>query len=439
VLLQENRSFNNLFAGFPGANTAMSGPCVPTPKVPQCKAGQPVTLHQVTLETTGHPAAGTDLQHDHAAFELEFNGGKMNGFNLIQFGTGGGQGGAKLYPYAYVERSEVKPYWDLATSYALADDMFSTATTDSFVAHQQIIAGTTRLNSHESLVDVPSAFPWGCDAAPGTVTSLITAAGNVIVDGGPFPCLTEYPTMADVLDAAGVSWKYYVYGSPFASSRAPTDFSGAVWNGFDAIAKVRCAHFVKPDRCSGFGADWKPHISEPPSNVIADIENGSLPQMSWVIPGLLCSDHPASGDNKGPSWVAEVVNAVGRSKYWNDTAVLILWDDWGGFYDNVAPPQPNYTSLGMRVALIVVSPYAKAGFVSHTQYDFGSVLKFAEQTFGTKSLGATDVDANSLVDSFDFTQKPRTFAPVAAPFKNPHCAAGASSSQIIEHDGGIPE
>lgn len=443
VLFQENRSFNNLFAGFPGAATAMSGPCATHfpngDAAPWCKTAN-VRLHQITLESTGKPAAGTDLQHDHAAYELEYDNGKMDGFNLITYGTGGGQGNAKLYPYAYVERSEVKPYWDLATQYALADHMFSTATTDSFVAHQQIVAGTARLNSHESLVDVPSAFPWGCDASAGTVTSVITTAGKVVTNGGPFPCFTQYKSMADVLDAANVSWKYYVYGDPFTSSGPNTDFSGAVWNGFDPIAKVRCAHFAAPDRCSGTGADWKAHVSEPAGNVLSDIAKGTLPQMSWVIPGLLCSDHPASGDNKGPSWVAEVVNAVGKSKYWNDTAILILWDDWGGFYDNVAPPQPGYASLGMRVPLIVVSPYAKSGLVSHTQYNFGSVLKFVEQTFGTGSLGTTDESANSLVDTLDFTQKARSFTPVAAPFQNPHCSANATAKQIIDDDGGmIPE
>jgi phospholipase C len=444
VLFQENRSFNNIFAGFPGASTAMSGPCVPSPKAPGCKNGQSVPLHQVTLETTGSPAAGTDLEHDHAAFKLQYDGGKMDGFDLIAFGTASGSQCIKnnncagLYPYAYVERSETKPYWDLATQYSLADRMFSTATTDSFVAHQQIIAGTTRLNANESLVDTPRQQPWGCDAPSGDRSSVILRSGKVLTFGGPFPCFTQYRTMADVLDAANVSWKYYVYQDPFLSPNH-SDFSGAVWNGFDAIARVRCATFTPPENCSGFGADWKSHISMPNTNVLADIKGGTLPQMSWVIPGLLCSDHPAAGSNHGPSWIAEVVNAVGASQYWKDTAIFILWDDWGGFYDNVAPPQIDYTSLGMRVPLIVVSPYAKQGFVSHTQYDFGSVLKFAEQTFGTDSLGTSDATANSVADTFDFTQTPRAFKPIAAPFKNPVCSTNASSLQIIERDGGVPE
>ncbi|HZZ00936.1 MAG TPA: alkaline phosphatase family protein [Candidatus Baltobacteraceae bacterium] len=442
VLFQENRSFNNLFAGFPGATTAMSGHCAThfpnASPAPWC-TGSNVPLRQITLETRGKPAYGIDIAHDHAAYELEYDGGKMDGFNLITFGTGGGQGYAKLYPYAFVERSEIKPYWDLATTYALADNMFSTATTDSFVAHQQIIAGTTQLNSHESVVDTPSGPVWGCDAPAGTSTSVITTAGKVIVNGGPFPCFTQYKTMADVLDAANVSWKYYVYGNPFISSGPNTDFSGAVWNAYDAIAKVRCAHFKAPENCSGYAADWKTHVSEPSDNVLSDIAKATLPQMSWVIPGLLCSDHPASGDNKGPSWVSEVINAVGKSKYWNDTAILVMWDDWGGYYDPVAPPQPTYATLGMRVPLIIVSPYARSGYVSHTQYDFGSILKFVEQTFGAASLGASDASAASISDSFDFSQKMRSFTPVAAPYQKPHCSSSGAARQVIENDGGVPE
>lgn len=447
VLFQENRSFNNLFAGFRGANSATSAPCAT--EFPNghpadwCKPGVKIPLRQISLATTGVHVGGTDIGHDHAAFELEFDGGKMDGFDLIGFGTFATglcytkkeNNCAELYPYAYVNRSETKPYWDLAKTYTLADRMFSTATTDSYVAHQQIIAGAAKLNAHESLVDTPSTYPWGCDSPAGTVTSMITTSGRVLTNKGPFPCFT-YATMADSLDAAGVSWKYYVYSSDTTASDG--DFSGQVWNGFESIEKIRCARFAH-DSCFGFGKDWSTHISEPSSKVLADIQTGSLQQVSWVIPGLLCSDHPASGAKAGPSWVSEIVNAVGKSKYWNDTAIVILWDDWGGFYDNVAPPQINYTSLGMRVPMIVVSRYARRGYVSHTQYDFGSVLKFIEETFGAESLNASDASADSIADTLDLSQKPTSFRPVVAPNPHPECKANASAAEVIEHDGGVPE
>lgn len=433
ILFQENRSFDNLFAGFPGADSATSGPCIPdAKKAPDCHAGALVALHPITLQTTG-TVGGKDIAHDHAAFETEYNGGAMNGFDLIALGTAGGGGWAGTYPYAYVERSEIAPYWTLAKTYTLADHMFSTATTDSFVAHQEIIAGTTRLNANESLTDTPSNFPWGCDAPEGTRTAAITTEGNVMPTAGPFPCLTQYQTMADVLDAAGVTWKFYV--------DTDSDFSGMVWNGYDAIEKIRCASFqANLENCVGHGKDWGPHISQPNTNVFADIKNGTLPQVSWVIPSLADSDHPASGSDTGPSWVASVVNAVGTSAYWKSTVIFLMWDDWGGFYDNVAPPQLDYTSLGMRVPLVIISPYAKRGYVSHTQYEIGSLLKFIEQNFHTASLGSTDVRANSVVDALDLTQTPTQFTSVPARYRSPFFLSHRPQvppSRVIEHDGGI--
>jgi phospholipase C len=440
VLFQENRSFDNLFAGFPGADTATAGPCVPNAtRAPDCRPGKLVPLHAITLQTTGIGGGGRDIQHDHPGFETEFNGGKMNGFDLIASGTVGNEGWAGLYPYAYVERSEVAPYWTLAKTYTLADHMFSTATTDSFVAHQEIIAGTTRLNDRESLTDTPTHMPWGCDAPLGTATAVLTVAGNVLLAGGPFPCFTRYKTMADVLDAADVSWKYYVMSD--GSNGNYPEWSGIVWDGFDAIEKIRCASFeAAAQNCIGFGADWKTHISQPNTSVFSDIKKGTLPAVSWVIPTLPDSDHPQSGADSGPSWVASVVNAVGKSAYWKNTVIVLLWDDWGGFYDNVPPPQLDYTSLGMRVPLIVISPYAKRGYVSHTQYEIGSILKYIEQNFHTASLGSTDVRANSLIDSLDYTQIPAPFASVAAKYPASFFLSHRTfpkPSFVLEHDGGI--
>jgi phospholipase C len=433
IVFQENRSFNNIFMKFPGAETSTTGPCVPyTPPGSReiCNNPDPqkriVRMHPITLETCSC-LGGTDIEHSHRTLEVEYAGGKMNGFDKISYGTRGSLGPAKFYPYAYLEKSEVQPYWDMASQYGLADHMFSTATTDSFVAHQEIIAGTTRLNGNMSLTDTPSSIPWGCDASAGTVTGVIYTSGRVNDFGGPFPCFTQYKTMADVLDAAAVSWKYYVESYDLKSPYL--DFGGRVWDAFDAIKRVR------------YGPDWK-NVTIPNTTIFADIKNGHLPQVSWVMPTLAASDHPASGSNLGPSWVTSVVNAVGKSPYWKDTAILIMWDDWGGFYDNVPPPQLDYTSLGMRVPLIAVSPYAKRGSVSKTQYEFGSVLKFIEQTFGTNSLGSTDTRANSIVDMFNFSQSPLKFRPFSAPFGQQYLIDHQhleNSAKLIERNGAPPD
>ena len=123
---------------------------------------------------------------------------------------------------------------------------------------------------------------------------------------------------------------------------------------------------------------------------------------------------PGKAGDRGPSWVGAIVNAIGESQYWNYTAIVVVWDDWGGWYDNAPPPQLDFRGLGIRIPCLIVSPYAKQGYVSHTQYEFGSILKFIEQVYSLPPLGATsdgyaDVRANSIIDSFDFHSPPRAF------------------------------
>ncbi len=433
ILMQENRSFNNVFAGFPGADSALTGKCEPAH---WCKSGT-AKLKPVTLETTGQIGLGIDIDHSHNGFKIECNVNasgvcQNNGFDKIRFGESGGGALAKLFPYAYIERSETKPYWDFAKQYSLADKMFFTDTASSFIAHQIILSGSVKINASESLTDQPGPMPWGCDAPPGTTTPVLKKNGHESPTG-PFPCF-QYATMADLLDAAGVGWNFYV--DP--AQGKDHDFSGGVWNGFDAIAKVRCQTFTPPEDCDGFGADWKKNISEPNTNVFKDVKAGTLPAVSWVIPTLEDSDHPASGCNHGPRWVTSVMNAIGKSKYWNSTAVILLWDDWGGWYDPVPPDQINYTSLGFRVGMVVVSPWVKPGTVAHTHYQFGSILKFIEETFGLGSLHTTDQTSASIGDMFDFNQKPNPYVPEPLPHVS-KCVGGASDREIIEHDGGVPE
>jgi phospholipase C len=277
--------------------------------------------------------------------------------------------------------------------------MFQTQGSGSFTAHQDLIAGATAINSTQSLIDTPSSGPWGCDAPPSTKTSVLTTTGQYLRNKGPFPCLT-YPTgtMRDLLDAKSVSWKYYA--PPYKVGGV-----GGLWNAFAAIQAVRQ------------GPEWATNISTPETNIFNDITNNALPAVSWVIPDQPESDHPADNHtpDQGPAWIASVVNAIGGSSYWDSTAIVVVWDDWGGFYDNIPPPLlDNAGGLGFRVPMIVVSPYVPAGTISHTQYEFGSILKFIEETFGLGSLGTTDARATSIGNIFNFKQSPRTFKHIPA-------------------------
>ena len=142
-------------------------------------------------------------------------------------------------------------------------------------------------------------------------------------------------------------------------------------------------------------SDWM-HLSFPNTNVFKDMNNGTLPSVSWVIPSLEDSDHPASGCSDGPRWVIQSLTRSARANTGTSTAIILVWDDWGGWYDPVPPPQTNYTSLGFRVGMVAISPWARPDTVAHTQYDFGSILKFIEQTFGLGSLHTTDETATSM-------------------------------------------
>jgi phospholipase C len=380
IVVQENRTFDNFFSGYPNADGATFG---------YTSNGTKVPLKEITFD-------GPDLPHAWRPASTSFDRGKMDGFNLQLLANGKPVG--KL-PYAHVKRSLIQPYWTMAQQYVLADRMFSTERSDSFPNHLALIASTTSLKPTQAVASNPQGHPWGCDAPQGSVTEVVSSKG--VLSPGPFPCFTQFKTMADTLDAANVSWKFY-------TPRIDTG-AGQVWLVFDAIDRVR------------HGPDWNRNVISPQTAILTDVAKGALPAVSWVIPDARYSDHAGLHSRLGPSWVASVVNAIGKSPDWKSTAIVVLWDDYGGWYDHVAPPQLDFRGLGMRVPCLIISPYAKKGYVSHTQYEFGSVLKFVEQAFGLPALGSlkfgsgyTDARANSLIDSFDFTQKPRPFRVIPA-------------------------
>jgi phospholipase C len=369
----------------------------------------------VTLKP--HPLLmADDVAHCHSSFETDYDRGKMDGFNLVSIGPCYSKGNpAGTLVYQYVEEGQIAPYWAIARHWVLADHMFQTQGSGSFTAHQDLIRGGTLIGKIRSLIDAPDGWPWGCDA-PKWVRTWTYDDGRVLKNG-PFPCSNHFPnparyaTLRDRLDAAGLSWKYYT--PCFSSddgcrvdSRCP-NCGADLLNAFDVIHPVRS------------GPEWLTNVSMPQTTIFRDIRKHRLPAVSWVIPGDNESDHPTELIDNGPSWVASIVNALGESSYWKSTAIFVLWDDWGGFYDHVAPPfQDRYGGLGFRVPALVISPYAIAGTsknrgrISHTHYEFGSLMKYVEQNWNLDSLGTTDQRAASIRDVFDYAQQPRPFAAI---------------------------
>jgi phospholipase C len=382
IIIQENRTPDNLFNGLPGADTVQSG---------KNSKGQRVQLQPELL------TAPYDITHRHSAFQVEYANGQLDGFNLVQSrckkpsqcpprGT---------RPYAYVPQYEVQPYFDLAEQYAFADSMFQTNEGPSFPAHQYFLSGTSTtapnsgLRASENPASPTKGATGGCDSPAGSLVLLIDKHGYE--NQMAYPCF-DRPALSDLLDAQSLTWHYY------------QEYPGAgLWNGPDAILHVRQS------------PEYYTDVITPPRQILTDIGNGYLANVTWVTPTVQASDHAGHTDGSGPSWVASVVNAIGNSQFWNSTAIFVTWDDWGGWYDHVKPAQYNSYELSFRVPLIVISPYAKSHYVSHQRHEFGSILKFVEENFGLGSLNTTDKRSDDLLDCFNFSKGAQRFVRIRAP------------------------
>jgi phospholipase C len=394
IIVQENRSFDNIFKGLKGANYATQG------------LDSNGKVHKLT--PISFASSDPDLCHDTADARADVDGGKMDGWLACTRGN-------KLDAYTYVKSSETKLYFDMAKQYVVGDDFFSSQLDGSYVAHQYLIAAQAGM-----AINTPSSIPWGCDAPTGTTVQLVDSNGNPTQK--VFPCFS-YNTLAKELDTQHDTWKDYSPGS--------SDVSGYLWSAYNAVQYIRQ------------GADWSTNVISPQCQVLADAAAGNLPTVTWVTPNLPDSDHPSSLSKTGPNWVAAVVNAIGQSSLWSSTAIFITWDDWGGFYDHVPPPTiandpaADWFGPGIRAPLIAISPYAKQGTVTHTQYEFADILRSTESLLGLRAMTVRDKDAAGFwkdTTMFDFTQSPRAFTP----FSNSGYTCSAQHSGPPDNDYGVP-
>jgi phospholipase C len=381
-IVQENRSFDNMFHDYPGANTVDYG---------YTSAGRKIELKPLGLK------ANYIIDHSLVAMLAACNGTgiipgthcRMDGFDNEL--TYNGPKRLKYPQYVYVPQSDSKPYFDMAHEGVLADDMFQSQLDESFVAHQYIIAAQAAWS-----VDLPLSY-WGCQGGKHDTVQIISKVRGY---AGSQPACFDYTTLGDELDAANLTWRFYAsqYGSRSSGS-------GGTWSSYQAVKHIYD------------GPDWKSDVISPNWRFITDVREGQLANFTWITPVCDDSDHVDCKGGYGPSWVAALVNTVGHSKFWSSTAIFIQWDDWGGLYDHVAPPAPYYRdSLGFRVPLIVLSPYAKHDYVSHVQYETASVLRFAEDLWGLDRLADADRRSNSPArDCFDFNQRPARYVTISAP------------------------
>jgi phospholipase C len=386
VILQENRSFDHYFGTYPGANGIPKDVCMPLhPKYPEDGCVKPF----LSTSDISH-----NMPHTFHSSEVAYNEGKMNGFIVAE---------KNFNTMSYYDNKTIPYYWELAENYVLADNFYSSALSYSLPNHWYAIAGqaptisiydalkanATILPGFNGTSDVRIYNPSGILQELDNVTG--KAEEDIDLEYLEEANLTK--TVADLLENSSVSWKYY--DRPLDSSykkAIQSDSAYDYWNPFAA-------------KGSSYTDDYRSHFVNR-SEIFSDLKTGKFPQVSWVIPSIPISEHPPASIKKGMIWVTSVVNAIMNSKYWNNTAIIITWDDYGGFYDHVAPPKEDKFGLSFRVPALIISPYSKPGYIDHTLYSFESMLKFIEWRFGLSSLTYRDANANNLLNAFDFRQNP---------------------------------
>jgi phospholipase C len=348
IILQENHTFDNYFGTFPGADGATSGltsagGTVPLAPMPDMDYAPLCNSWDCALQAMDR--------------------GKMDGFDLINGG---------LSAYIQASPQEIPLYWEYAQHFSLADRYFTSVHGPSLPNHLFTLAAQSG-----GTIDNVSDGSGGvaCDGSPSGTVTVIDASGNRTQQS---PCF-DFMTMPDLLEAAGISWKYYTEG------------------GTGVLAVIR-------------------HIRNSPmwtlnqgttAQFLLDAQSGQLPAVSWLITPYQGSEHPPNSTCAGDNQTAQFINAIMQDPAWDSTAIFVTYDDFGGFYDHVPPPQLDQNGLGPRVPLLIISPFAKRGYISHTQYEHSSMLKFIETRYHLRGLTARDVAANDLLDSFDFRQPPQ--------------------------------
>ncbi len=473
LIIQENRTPDNLF------HALLTYPGVIPGRYDLASSGLALVngQDQVIQLTSAPLGLDYDLSHSHVAFESMWDNGAMDGANLIVDNCGPhatdctNHGIGQFLGYRYVQASDIDPYLQMATQYGWANYMFQTNQGPSFAAHQILFSGTSAQTSNDDangvfFAEVPGApaggnyyglYDSGCLGPEGEVNALISPASApktyTIVNDPLGTFCFDHASMADLLDTAQLSWKYYAQAStdnPYPNDPSKTGYNpaGYMFTAPNSIYDICLPDYTQnPPVCTG--PEYTANIDLTPADVLTDIANCDLATEAWVTPTALNADHSGTvNDTGGPSWVASVVNAIGNNKtceqgagYWSDTVILVMWDDWGGWFDHVAPailpgPQGDY-ELGFRVPFLVISPYTPPGYVSNLHYEFGSILRFMQGVFNIPegSLGFSDARANTdLSGFFNFKMAPRPFKTIQAPLDAKHFLEEPPSSEPIDSD-----
>ena len=371
-IMQENRSFDSYFGTYLGADGLPAGVSFRDPR-----DGTMVGLYHDTNDVNrGGP-------HDWDNAQGDIDNGKMDGFltesykgiaaNGQTFEPGNTPGKDPKDVMGWHDFHEIPNYWNYARLYVLQDHMFESVASYSLPAHLYMLAAQS--------------------------------GGYYSARRQPRPTTYNFPEITELLGSGKIDWKYYVtsgklpdtedahvVGSIEQEEQNPDKYT--LWNPLPAFPMVQ-DNPAQRERLQDTSQFYK------------DAADGKLPQVSWVIPSGAVSEHPPAGVREGMAYVTGLVNGVMQGPDWNTTAIFISWDDWGGFYDHVSPPKIDYYGLGIRVPGLVISPYARQGYIDSNVYSFESWLRIVEERFSIDPMTARDTSAMDMISAFDFNQQPR--------------------------------
>ena len=401
MIMQENRSFDSYFGTYPGANGIPAGVCIPDPVTKKCVA----PFHNPNNLDSGGP-------HGKASALKDINGGLMNGFletaaaaksctttNPRCSCPATGPSSCE-HLVGYHDARELPNYWTYAQNFVLQDNMFESAISWSKPEHNFLVSGWS------AACPLENPDPKACTSN--------------LDQPGPGP--RNWTDITYLLHRAGVSWRYYVYEGnepDCVNDEALTcepvkqgPKTPGIWNPLAEFTDVK--EDGQTANIQGLGSFW---------SAVHNKSECALPNVSWVTPDQEVSEHPPALLSAGQAYVTTMINSIMRSPCWGTTAIFLSWDDWGGFYDHVVPPSVDENGYGLRVPGLVISPYARAGYVDKQVLSHDAYLKFIEDDFlnGGRLNPAVDgrpdgrpdtreeaAGLGSITSDFNFNQAPRS-------------------------------
>jgi phospholipase C len=400
-MVKENRTFNNYFGlyGHGAVGSAYGN---------SLRHGDHILL-KPCYDQQPH-----DITHGFSSGLYSINGGAMNGYDIIGDGE-------DLTGYTTCHRNQIPNYWAYADRFVLSDHFFTSMFGPTYPEHLYTVAAQSNgIMDNKSTTDHPGNY---CDdpteysphfpfkkLTSKDLSDIFELENNITKEipdqlirilryTEPIRNCFDVKVLPDELTKAGITWKYY---------NEPDHWMNAL----QAIKHVR------------YGPEWSHVVS--PDDFVGDVQKGKLPQVSWLIPPESYNEHPGEHSISicaGENWTVQQMNAIMHSKYWKDTVVVIVWDDFGGFYDPVVPPHYDIMGLGPRTPALIISPYTKSGdnpkggYVDHTVYEFSSVLRFIEDLFDVPSMTQRDKQANPLLGALDFSDPPN-LKPLVLPYRH---------------------